>query len=116
MAALSDLFDPRRERRSADDRQGMSLPAHVFAAGWQCHTVELVEISTRGFRAVHLDRIEPNEPIRVAIPGLGPVDARVKWVRGRHFGAEFSSPADLRLLFLGGPVAPRNTWLERRAA
>ena len=89
MAALSDLFDPRRERRSGGERQDMSLPAHVFSSGWQCHTVELVEISARGFRAVHLDRIEANEPIRIAIPGLGPIDARVKWVRGRHFGAEF---------------------------
>lgn len=111
MSALNDVFDPRRE-----PRQAMSTMARMVSADWQAHTVELTEISASGFRAMHPACVRPGETVRVAIPGLGPKDARVTWATRGVFGAEFCSPADLRLLFLGGPVAPRTTWLERAAA
>lgn len=113
MAALNDLFDPRVERRSADrcaDRSSLRV------AQWQCDQVQLLEISSGGFRASKADQIAAGELITVSIPALGTKSARVKWVDGDVFGAEFTNPADLRLLFLGGPVEPRTTWLERLAA
>ena len=115
MAALSGVFDPRRERRDGD-RQDAFLPVELLSDGWQCHDIELTEISVGGFRAHHSEWFAAGEVVRVAIPGLGPVDARVKWCDGSTFGAEFIQRADLRLLFLGGPVTRRNTWLERLAA
>ena len=114
MAALSGVFDPRRERRDGN-RQGAFLPVEL-SHDWECHSVDLVEISARGFRAHHNQWFASGETIRIAIPGIGPVDARVKWCDGHMFGAEFVDRADLRLLFLGGPVARRSTWLERLAA
>ena len=92
------------------------MAAGIVAQGWQCSSIQLVEISAGGFRARHDDWFTPGEVVRIAVPGLGPVDARVKWCDGQAFGAEFVSRADLRLLFLGGPVTPRSTWLERLAA
>ena len=92
------------------------MTATLVANGWECSTVSLVEISAGGFRAIHSEWFAAGETIRVFIPGLGPIDARVKWSDGRTFGAEFLDRSDLRLLFLGGPVAPRTTWLERLAA
>ena len=111
MAAPSDLFDPRREAR-----RPMALAAELVASEWECHAIELVEISAGGFRARHSGQVAAHERIRVGIPALGAFDARVKWVYGPFFGAEFCSPADLRLLFLSGPLPRRETWLERRAA
>ena len=115
MAALNGVFDPRRERRDGK-RQDTLLPVEMLSGGWQCHSVELVEISARGFRAQHSEWFAPGETVRIAIPGLGPLDARVQWCDGLCFGAEFVARADLRLLFLGGPVGRRSTWLERLAA
>lgn len=113
MAALSELFDPRRERRG--------IPRHYRSSAsppreWQCDDVQLIEISSSGFRASATGNVWPGEKIRIGIPGLGTKLAEVKWVRDSSFGAEFSSPADLRLLFLGGPIQGRSTWLERAAA
>ncbi len=115
MAALSGVFDPRRERRDGS-RAGAFLPVELLSHDWECHSVELIEISARGFRALHDQRFTAGENVRIAVPGLGPVDARIKWCDGQAFGAEFVERADLRLLFLGGPVARRSTWLERLAA
>ncbi len=115
MAALSGVFDPRRERRDGS-RQEAFLPVELRSLDWECHSVDLVEVSARGFRVQHNQWFAAGETIRIAIPGIGPVDARVKWCDGQSFGAEFVDQSDLRLLFLGGPVARRSTWLERLAA
>lgn len=111
MAAVEDLFDPRRHGRL----QALGL-AQPCVGDWQCDPVDLLEISPGGFRALASSCPAEGETITIALPALGPITARVKWVDGSVFGAEFSGPADLRLLFLGAPVAPRTTWLERRAA
>lgn len=113
MAALSDVFDPARDRRVVD-RRGAVMSATVDE--WQCEPVNLLEISSGGFRAMTGRCPEVGETITAAIPALGPMIARVKWAEGQVFGAEFTNPADLRLLFLGGPVAIRTTWIERLAA
>ena len=113
MAALNDLLDTARDRRGTVRRTPLAAEA---VGDWQCDPVDLLEISSGGFRALASSRPAVGETITVAIPALGPLAARVKWVDGLVFGAEFSSPADLRLLFLGAPVEPRTTWLERRAA
>jgi hypothetical protein len=112
MAALNDVFDPRFERRRAP-RHGHAIPAPTQ---WRCEEVQLLEISSGGFRASASESIGVDALIKIEIPALGTKSARVKWSRGNVFGAEFLSPADLRLLFLGGPVERKPTWIERVAA
>ena len=109
MAALNDLFDPRRHGRQA-------LPGLASAGGdWESEAIELTDVSPGGFAGASEDPPQPGSSVRIAIPGLGFRGARVKWSSGRRFGAEFENPADLRLLFLGGPVERCPTWIERSA-
>lgn len=111
MAALNDLFDPRRHPRFRPAATG-----EMQMGDWNCDSVELTEISSGGFRAVCEQAFAAGTVVRVSIPGFGFRTARVKWADGNAFGAEFCDPVDLRLLFLGGPVEHRPTWLERLAA
>lgn len=111
MAAPDDLFDPRR-----DPRQRTALPTELQLGDWDCGSVELTEISSCGFRAACDRAFAPSTLVRVAIPGIGFRTARIRWTDGQTFGAEFCDPVDIRLLFLGGPIERRPTWLERIAA
>lgn len=111
MAALDDLFDPRRHARL-----GSSARGELRGGDWNCGSVELTEISSGGFRAICDEAFAVGSLVRVSIPGLGFRTARVKWSNHPTFGAEFCNPADLRLLFLGAPVESRPAWIERLAA
>jgi len=78
--------------------------------------VELRDISSTGFRGVRIQGLSSGLEIVVEIPGLGFVEARVKWVDGDAFGAEFTGPPDLRRLFLNTLSAPLETRITRLAA
>ena len=84
---------------------------------WQAdRRVELRDISPTGFRGVRPQGLKCGSAIVVEIPGLGPVEARVKWVDGDSFGAEFAGPPDIRRLFLGGICDSIETRVTKLAA
>lgn len=52
-------------------------------------SVQIVDLSTNGFRvATHLD-LTPGTDVWLRLPGLEPCHARVAWARGHYVGCEF---------------------------
>jgi hypothetical protein len=71
----------------------MSLPCEARQGLNPWILVRLEDLSARGFHAVWPnDRIDPRLPIRLRIPGLQPLTARICWLDGIRIGAEFSAP------------------------
>lgn len=92
MVALSDLINLRDRRRR--------------------ETVQLLEISSLGFRALSAKAPLAGAAIRIEIPALGALDGRVTWAKDGEFGAEFCGVNDLRLLFLRKSVVDWTSWIE----
>lgn len=74
--------------------------------------VRIEEISQRGFRIPWLPNCAADFPIRIRIPGLQVLTAKVRWQNGRSFGCEFDQP--LHIAVYERVVAESD--LERRIA
>jgi hypothetical protein len=46
--------------------------------------------------------VEVGDRLTVDLPGLGSLQAEVKWIAGDCFGAAFAGTGDLRLRFING--------------
>ena len=79
--------------RDAGRREALALRCEARQGTREWQTVRLEEISQAGFRigrlpaAVHLD-----EPLRIRIPGLQVLTARIRWQDGEVIGCEFARP------------------------
>ena len=60
------------------------------AGAWS--VVRLEDISQQGFRISWWPRCLPGQPLRVKIPGLQVLDARICWQEGNTLGCAFSAP------------------------
>jgi hypothetical protein len=63
--------------------------------GWSSLEVKLVDLSDTGFRAECEATILCGSAIRIALPGLGEIEAQVTWRRRGEIGAKFIVPIDL---------------------
>jgi SOS-response transcriptional repressor LexA len=57
---------------------------------------EICDISTLGLKGTCAGRLSIGSLVTVDIPGIGPVDAEVKWQLAGQFGAMFLEPIDLQ--------------------
>jgi hypothetical protein len=62
---------------------------------WSSLEVRLVDLSAEGFRVQCDATVLRGSLVRVALPGLGEVEAQVSWRRRGEFGARFIVPIDL---------------------
>jgi hypothetical protein len=62
---------------------------------WSSLEVRLVDISAEGFRVQCDAAVLRGSLVRVALPGLGEVEAQVSWRRRGEFGARFMVPIDV---------------------
>lgn len=81
---LSDACRPKR----AD----VKLLCEVRQGTKPWSMVRIEAISRRGFRIPWLPNCTPEFPIRIKIPGLRVLSAKVRWQEGRAFGCEFTEP------------------------
>jgi hypothetical protein len=51
--------------------------------------VQIADLSLLGFRCSTGYRLQAGQTVVVTIPGLGPLEARVAWADGFHFGCQF---------------------------
>src|SRR3546814_13895154 len=80
---------PARERRAR--RTKVSLDAGLRQRGASGVTVEMLDLSTHGFRVrTHL-LLEPGADIWLKLPGLEALHARVAWAEGAELGCAFRS-------------------------
>lgn len=82
--------DPRRAER---EEVGYRTSAVALDGGH--HTLLVVNISPQGLMARCEDPLAAGNRIRVRLPEVGAIEARVRWSLGGRLGCEFPEPIDL---------------------
>jgi len=87
---LGQYFARGAERINADGTFGLrSQDFYTVEA-------EIRDISSLGLKGVCPESLSIGSLVEIEIPGVGSVDAEVKWQLGGQFGAMFLEPIDLR--------------------
>lgn len=81
-----------QQRRAPRDE--MALPTRILAQDQRGSDVLLVNISPLGFTARKYGATPKGTIVRIALPRLGQVSAKVVWSLGGRIGAEFVKPID----------------------
>jgi hypothetical protein len=83
--------EPGYDGRRAERRE-VALGAGLRQRGAHAITVQVLDLSTHGFRAAtHLNLI-PGSDVWLKLPGLESLHSRVAWMRGHLMGCEFVRP------------------------
>jgi hypothetical protein len=83
--------DPASDHRKAQ-RCDVALGAALRQRGASGVTVQIVDLSTTGFRAMTHLELEPGTDLWLKLPGLESLHGRVAWMRGHLLGGEFVRP------------------------
>ena len=87
LSTESGLAPQRKGRRS--DRVPVEVAAGLRQRGASGVSVQVMDLSTDGFRAAtHLD-LAPGSDVWLRLPGLEPCHARVVWAEGHLVGCSF---------------------------
>jgi hypothetical protein len=74
------------------EREHVELGAGLRQRGASGVTVQIVDLSTHGFRAsTHLD-LPKGADVWLKLPGLEPLHAKVAWMNGHLVGCAFEKP------------------------
>ncbi len=99
VAAKLAVHDPapdrRRTTRAATDAKGTLVTSGYYGA-----PVMVRDISLDGFRAEIGGHIPPQSIVRLFLPGIGMVIARIKWSKGGEVGGAFVNPVSPQRLML----------------
>ena len=87
---LGQYFERGAERINAEGTFGLSSP------GFHTLDAEIRDISSLGLKGVAPEPLLIGSIVQLDIPGVGTVEAEVKWELGGQFGAMFLEPIDLR--------------------
>lgn len=82
---------PARKDRSAE-RVHVELGAGLRQRGASGVTIQILDLSTNGFRAATHLELEIGTDVWLKLPGLESWHARVAWVNGHLLGCEFVRP------------------------
>jgi len=98
------------QRRSQRDE--VSLPTRMFTQDQRGSDVLLVNISQHGFMVREYGETPKGTIVRLALPRLGQVSAKVVWSLGGRVGAEFIKPIDsyAYAAMLNAARAKRQRW------
>lgn len=92
MALTAQLSTHPGEDGRRAERREVVLGAGLRQRGAHAVTVQIVDLSTTGFRAAtHLTMMEGAD-VWLKLPGLESLHARVVWMRGHLMGCEFVRP------------------------
>lgn len=94
IAAKAALETPGPNQRRVP-RENVEVSATMRASGNRGLDMVIRNISTLGFMAEADGDFEPESRIRVRLPSLGTVLARVVWVKDGRLGCEFINEIDL---------------------
>lgn len=90
--AFSTAAPKKAEKPRRIERLPLRAELVVRQAGSRARTCEVSDLSRHGCCLTFEDLPHKSEWIWVALPGLSPVEARVRWVDGRRAGVEFVQP------------------------
>lgn len=86
-----DRPPPQRKGRKSE-RVSIELGAGLRQRGGTGVAVEILDLSTDGFRASTHLTVEPGSDVWLRLPGLEPYQARVAWAKGQYIGCAFVRP------------------------
>jgi len=76
------------ERRKVE-RISIEKPARLRPNDWSVVDINVIDVSTWGFRAAADIQLRPGGYLTIEVPGVGRCDAKVIWQQAREFGARF---------------------------
>lgn len=97
IAAKAALETPGPNQRRTP-REEVEVSTTMRASGNHGLDIVIRNISTLGFMAEAGGDFETDSRVRIRLPSLGTVLARVVWVKPGQFGAEFVNEIDLQRL------------------
>jgi hypothetical protein len=83
--------EPGLEGRRAT-RAEVALGAGLRQRGAHAVTVQIIDLSTDGFRAATHLELFPGSDVWLKLPGLESLHSRVVWMRGHMLGCQFVRP------------------------
>ena len=85
-------FGPGSRKSRRAERVAVELGAGLRQRGASGVSVQIMDLSTDGFRvATHLD-LQPGSDVWLRLPGLEPCHSRVVWTEGHFVGCVFIRP------------------------
>jgi len=109
-SSIDDDAKYAEQRRAPRDE--VALPTRMLTMDNKASDVLLVNISPLGFMAREYGQTAKGTLVRLALPRLGQVSARVVWSLGGRVGAEFIKPIDsyAYAAMLNAARAKRQRW------
>jgi hypothetical protein len=88
---------PNRDR--AEDRTAVSISGRCSAGDRGVQDVLVMDLASHGCRVLGLSvGVTKSDPLELWLGEVGPVAARLKWVKRGSLGVEFDSPLDAEVL------------------
>lgn len=81
-----------QEERSRAQRASLSLLCEVRQGSQPWKLARLIDLSETGFRLAWLPEYGRARLVRIRIPGIEPLTARICWHEGRQIGCAFDAP------------------------
>ena len=81
-----------RPLRGAAPRANVVLLCEVRQGAKPWKLTRLTSLSETGFRLSWLPEYDDAKPLRIRIPGIEPLSAKICWREGAQLGCEFASP------------------------
>ncbi|MCJ2186360.1 PilZ domain-containing protein [Novosphingobium beihaiensis] len=80
------------QRAQDSQRVGVAMLCEVRQGTRPWKMARLEDLSPGGFRIAWLPDARPEIPLRIRIPGMQLLTARICWARGNAVGCEFAEP------------------------
>ena len=91
----SDHEKPDYYKHRRSERLPVDTIANLRQHNWYNVEVKIRDVSQCGFMAECEDSISIGSHVALDVPGVGPVDAQVRWQIGRRMGGMFLDPISL---------------------
>ena len=81
-----------RPLRGVAQRAQLSILCEVRQGMRPWKMARLSDLSETGFKLAWLPDYSPGQPLKIRIPGIEPLNAKVCWHEGKQFGCAFENP------------------------
>ena len=81
-----------RPLRGVAQRARLSILCEVRQGTGQWRMARLSDLSETGFKLAWLPDYDPSKPLRIRIPGIEMLSAKICWHEGKQIGCAFASP------------------------
>lgn len=111
-------FEEHAANKRRVEREDVQVSTTLRASGIHSQDIVVRNISTLGFMADATGKFAIDDRVRIRLPALGTVIARLVWARGGQIGCEFEEEIDLtrlRAVLAATGAAPARTPRRPRA-